>query len=77
MNDDLINFVRGAQPCSIFELAGELATLSENGAGWPRASAEHWRREIQKLVDEGNLVDDGGNISVALHTKPRQATLFD
>ncbi|AMV30858.1 hypothetical protein VN12_19795 [Pirellula sp. SH-Sr6A] len=77
MTDDLLQFVRGAQPSSIYELAGELAMLGESGAAWPRASAEHWRRELQSLIDSGKLVEVGGNISVAVTAKPMQGTLFD
>jgi hypothetical protein len=77
MTDDLLQFVRGAGPCSIYELAGELAMLGENGSTWPRASAEHWRRELQALIDDGKLVDTDSNISVAVTIKPKQGTLFD
>lgn len=78
MNEALITFIRGIQPVSIFEAAGELATLGEHGAAWPRASAEHWRRELTKLVNDGWLTETNGMLSVAVQRgdTPTQGMLF-
>ncbi|AMV31283.1 hypothetical protein VN12_04140 [Pirellula sp. SH-Sr6A] len=78
MEADLVEFLRKVAPIHIFEAAGELHALSQNGANWPRASAEHWKRELEKLVKDGTLDEVDGMLSIAKVKRdaPRQGTLF-
>ena len=78
MSEALITFIRGIQPVSIFEAAGELETLGRCGAGWSRATADHWKRELTKLVNDGLLEEINGMLSVAVHRgdTPTQGMLF-
>lgn len=78
MEADLVEFLRKVAPIHIYEAAGELHTLSQNGANWPRASAEHWKRELEKLVKDGTLDEENGMLSIAKVQRdaPRQGMLF-
>lgn len=79
LDTDLIDFIRPIAPVHIYEIAGELHSLSQNGAKWPRASAEHWKREIERLVKDGKLDETKGMITIAKAkaNAPTQGTLFD
>ncbi len=77
MDTDLIDFIRGnREPIAITEAAEELSRLGNLGAAWPRASVEHWQRELQRLVDAGKLVRCGEMLSVAKQETMRQGELF-
>lgn len=79
MDTDLINFIQSnREPTSIYLIAAEMETLGYLGADWPRATAEHWKREILRLVDKNELtMDDAGNIWIAKKGgEPKQMTLF-
>jgi hypothetical protein len=78
MSSDLIDFIRFArQPIAISEAASELSQLGNAGAAWPRASSEHWVRELQRLVDDGELVLDGDMLTVAKREEMKQGSLFE
>lgn len=68
MNNDseLIDFVRSyREPVKLTEAASELNHLGNLGADWPKASFEHWIRELEQLADKGKLsIDDKGLVSV-------------
>lgn len=77
-DDDLIEFVRGArEPFAIDEAASELAFLGRSGADWPQASATHWKRELEQLVDKGLLNLNDGFLTVAKPEQLKQKSLFD
>lgn len=79
MDADIIRFVSSyREPTSIYLIAGELETLGERGADWPRATCEHWKREILRLVDKNDLtMDDAGSVWLAKQGEaPKQMTLF-
>jgi hypothetical protein len=65
-SQDLIDFVRSyREPIKLTEAASELNHLGNFGADWPRASYEHWIRELELLANKGKLtIDDKGMISV-------------
>lgn len=79
MDADIVRFVASyREPTSIFLIAGELETLGERGADWPRATCEHWKREITRLVEKNDLVmDDAGLVWIAKKgDAPKQMELF-
>lgn len=79
MDADIVRFVASyREPTSIFLIAGELETLGERGANWPRATAEHWKRTITKLVDENKLtMDSSGCVWIVANSDaPKQMELF-
>lgn len=77
-DQDLIEFVRGARgPFAIDEAASELAFLGRAGADWPQASAAHWKRELEQLVDKGLLNLNDGFLTVAKPEQLKQKSLFD
>ena len=77
MSSDLIDFIRSARgPISIQFAAAELESLGSRGAGWQRATATHWVRELQALVDAGELVLDGDMLTVAKKEQMKQGELF-
>lgn len=77
MTNDLIDFIRGARGAiTIDQAASELHQLGKHGAAWPRASAVEWKRELLRLVDEGELVLDGETLTVAKKEEMRQGELF-
>ena len=77
-DSDLIEFIRGnREPYKLDEAAEELHKLGRLGAAWPRASAVEWKRELQRLVDEGKLVDSNGMLTVARVESLKQGSLFD
>ena len=53
----LIAFVSDCPRLSVWEIAGELEDLGKHGAAWPRATANHWKREIETLIERGQLVE--------------------
>lgn len=62
MSEPLIEYVsRSRAAMTILEIAADLAALGKHGADWPRASADAWKREIEKAISEGSLVVDGSN----------------
>lgn len=77
---DLIEFIRGFRgPVPMREVTKELETLGKHGADWPRASVDHWRRELLRLAATGQLkCDKDLNLSVPFVTddRPKQGTLF-
>jgi hypothetical protein len=66
MKDDIVEFVRSyREPVKLTEAASELHKLGNLGADWPRASYEHWMRELEQLANEGKLlIDAKGLVSV-------------
>lgn len=78
MDADLIQFVASSrEPTSIYLIAAELETLGYLGADWPRATAEHWKREILRLVEKNELtIDDAGLVWIKKKEEPKQMTLF-
>jgi hypothetical protein len=80
MNDldaDLIEFVRTYRgPYPIYEAAGDLAALGDNGGNWPKANAQHWKRELVRLVLDGKLQEVEGGLIVPLSTDAKQLELF-
>jgi hypothetical protein len=62
----------------ITEIANELHLLGEHGAEWPKATVEHWIRDLKKLANEGQLtIDEHGMVWVPIGgDKPKQMTLF-
>ena len=77
MSSDLIEFIRSARgPISIYYAAAELESLGSRGAGWQRATATHWVRELRALVDAGELVLDGDVLTVAKIETMKQGELF-
>lgn len=75
--NDLIEFIRSARgPISLYVAAAELESLGKHGAGWKRATATHWVRELRALVDAGELVLDGDMLTVAKKEQMRQGELF-
>jgi hypothetical protein len=79
MNDldaDLIEFIRTYRgPYAIYEAAGDLAALGDNGGNWLKANAQHWKRELGRLVLDGKLQEVDGLI-VPLSTDAKQLELF-
>lgn len=65
-------------PMSIWEYAAELENNGKLGAEVPKASAQHWKREIESAIAKGLLVEDSeGNVRApALDAGPKQLTLF-
>ena len=80
MNDldaDLIEFIRTYRgPYATYEAAGDLAALGENGGNWPKANAQHWKRELDRLLADGKLQAVEGGLIVPLSEEPKQMTLF-
>lgn len=77
MTNDLIDFIRSyREPVSIHEAATELQSLGTLPTGWKRATATHWVRELQALVDAGELMLDGDLLTVARKEVMRQGELF-
>lgn len=80
MNDldaDLIEFIRTYRgPYAIYEAAGDLAALGDNGGNWPKANAQHWKRELDRLLADGKLQEVDGGLIVPLSEEPKQMTLF-
>lgn len=74
----LIAFVSDYPRLSVREIAGELEDLGKHGAAWPRATANHWKREIEKLIERGELVEVDGVVKLPVVTddRPKQMTLF-
>lgn len=65
-DSELIDFIRSfREPVRLSEAATELHHLGKLGADWPRASFEHWTRELEQLANEGKLdIDIEGLVSV-------------
>ena len=65
-------------PISIWEYAAELENNGKRGAEVPKASAQHWKREIENAISKGLLVEDQeGNVKApALDVGPKQLSLF-
>jgi hypothetical protein len=78
--EDLIEFIRSfREPIKASEAATELHHLGNLGADWPRASYEHWCRELLRLVTEDKLqMSKDGYLSVPIVTddRPKQQELF-
>lgn len=78
MTNNLLDFIRSyREPVSISVAAGELAMLGKAGAGWPNASATHWKRELEQLVGKGLLNLNNGFLTVAKPEQLKQKSLFD
>jgi hypothetical protein len=60
----------------MYEAAGDLAALGENGGNWPNATAQHWKRELDRLLADGKLQEVDGGLIVPLSEEPKQMTLF-
>ena len=77
LDADLIEFVRTYRgPYPIYEAAGDLAALGDNGGNWPKANAQHWKRELDRLVADGKLQEVDGGLIVPLSEEPKLMTLF-
>jgi hypothetical protein len=77
MDTDIIDYIRGnREPIAIIEAAEELSQLGNLGAAWPRATPEHWTRELQRLVDAGKLLECNGILSVPKAEQMKQGELF-
>ena len=77
LDADLIEFVRTYRgPYAIYEAAGDLAALGDNGGNWPKANAQHWKRELDRLVLDGNLQEVDGGLIVPLSQSVQQLELF-
>jgi hypothetical protein len=77
LDEDLIEFIRTYRgPYQIYEAAGDLATLGENGGNWPKANAQHWKRELDRLVADGKLQAVEGGLIVPLSIDAKQLELF-
>lgn len=77
MDADLIEFVRTYRgPYPLYEAAGDLAALGASGGNWPAATAQHWKREFDRLVADGKLQEVDGGLIVPLSEEPKQMTLF-
>jgi hypothetical protein len=77
LDADLIEFIRTYRgPYAIYEAAGDLAALGENGGNWPKANAQHWKRELDRLLADGKLQEVDGGLIVPLSEEPKQMTLF-
>lgn len=79
MNDDLVEFIRSYRgPVKLSEAASELHKLGNLGADWPKASQEHWIRELEQLAKNGKLqIDTDGLVSVPRgEAGPTQLELF-
>ncbi|XZE18783.1 hypothetical protein SH449x_004088 [Pirellulaceae bacterium SH449] len=75
---ELIEFVRSyREPFPISMAATELHHLGNLGADWPKASYEHWVRELEQLVDKGLLDLTNGCLTVARVESLVQKSLFD
>jgi hypothetical protein len=78
-SQDLIDFIRSYRgPVKLSEAATELHHLGNLGADWPRASFEHWIRELEQLAKNGKLqIDAKGMVSVPREEAgPTQMTFF-
>lgn len=60
------------------EVASTLAVLGKHGAEWPRCSSEQWIRELDRLVQSGELIEKSGMLSVPIEAakQERQLNLF-
>jgi hypothetical protein len=77
LDADLIEFVRTYRgPYPIYEAAGDLAALGDNGGNWPKANAQHWKRELDRLVADGKLQEVDGGLIVPLSSDAKQLELF-
>lgn len=78
-DNDLIEFIRSARgPFHIDAAAAELENLGGRpGVAWPRASAQDWKREFQRLVNKGKLTDSDGMLTVTRVESLKQGSLFD
>jgi hypothetical protein len=66
-------------PMSVWEYAAELENNGKLGAEVPKATAQHWKREIEQAIAKGLLVEgtDGNIRAPALDAGiPKQLTLF-
>ena len=77
LDADLIEFIRTYRgPYPIYEAAGDLAALGDNGGNWPKANAQHWKRELDRLVLDGKLQEVDGGLIVLLSQSVQQLELF-
>lgn len=77
--ESLLEYVRTSRaPSSIFEIASDLANLGANGADWPRASAQIWKRDLEAAIAQGVLrLDESGNVRMPIAAaKDKQLELF-
>jgi hypothetical protein len=82
MNDALIEFVTASNRLGYTarEVAEELEQLGQiPRSQWPRATAQHWLRTIERCIDDGLIVvRDGDRIGTPTEDQsPRQMSLFD
>lgn len=79
LHASVVDYVKSSRvPMSIFEIAADLAKLGEHGAEWPRASAQIWKRNLEKAIEEGFLrLDDHHFVRLPLaKPKEKQLSLF-
>jgi hypothetical protein len=77
-DSELVAFVRSyREPVKLTEAASELHALGSNGADWPRASQEHWIRELEQLVKAGELAEENGFVSIKRREEITQLNLFE
>jgi hypothetical protein len=53
-----------------------LAALGASGGNWPNATAQHWKRELGRLVADGKLQEVDGGLIVPLSHDAKQLELF-
>ncbi len=73
-------FATARTPMTAIELAQEFEQLGKHAPGWPRATRQNWKREIEQSIERGELVTDkSGYVRAA--PKPddamKQLSLFD
>lgn len=78
MSNDLVEFIRSYRgPVKLSEAATELHHLGNLGADWPKASFEHWIRELEQLVKSGELAEDDGFVWIKRQEEVTQLNLFE
>lgn len=77
LDADLVEFVRSYRaPYPVYEAAGDLAAIGANGGNWPAAGAQHWKRELDRLVADGKLQEVDGGLVVPVSSDVTQLELF-
>jgi hypothetical protein len=77
--ESLLEYVKTSRvPSSIFEIASDLANLGANGADWPRASAQIWKRDLEAAIASGVLrLDENDCVRMPIAAaKNKQLDLF-
>ena len=81
MNDPnfLVSYISDSTtPLSLWEYAAELENNGQRGAAIPKATAQHWKRQIEQAIEKGSLVEhsDGTVRACMPDAGPKQLTLF-